>query len=53
MNDNKQCMEKDCSFYLNKYKVHFYRKTFIWSIFIAFALVLVTFAIIIWYELTY
>lgn len=46
MNDNKQCMEKDCSFYLNKYKVHFYRKTFIWSIFIAFALVLVTFAII-------
>ena len=46
MNDNKQCIEKDCSFYLNKYKVHFYRKTFIWTIFIAFALVLVTFVII-------
>ena len=32
MNDNKQCIEKDCSFYLNKYKVHFYRKTFIWTV---------------------
>lgn len=44
----KTCDEKKCSFYLDKFKVHFYRKTFIWTILAASLLVLVVFIFIGW-----